>query len=185
MSTRPCRTALLLFVLTAVLAWGASARAATTPAPREAARELARLGEEAQRRSLLALDPEDLLPRLENAVSPDRAGWAYRNPLTAALALAAGGVEALYQAGLEKLAQEDLEESAYYLARVRSLQPQHRRARDGAFWLGEIRRREGRTDEAMAFFRLVSGEHAREASYRLARLLDARGRAEDARDVWK
>ena len=112
-------------------------------------------------------------------------GCAYRNPVTGALARAGGDPEAYYKTALDRLAHDELDQAAFFLAAIRDKHPGHPRADNAAFHLAEIQRRQGRPSEAIAFYRLVHGEFAQQAGYRLAWLLDAEGRVAEARAAWE
>ncbi|MFU8855412.1 MAG: tetratricopeptide repeat protein [Deferrisomatales bacterium] len=131
--------------------------------------------------------PPEVLPSPALGAAPAvrSPGCAYRNPVGGALARATGGAEALYKTAMERLSRDLLDEAAAYLAQLRADHPRHPRADDAAFWLAEVRRRQGRTEEAAAFLRLVQGDYAPEAAYRLAWLLSDLGRAEEARPIWE
>jgi tetratricopeptide (TPR) repeat protein len=145
--------------------------------------EAPRLAQAAVRMDL----PEGALPPPSLGAAPpvQSPGCAYRNAVTGALARATGGAEGVYKSALERLSRDELDEAAVYLVQLRSDHPDHPRADDAAFWLAEIRRRQGRPDEALAFLRLVHASYAREAAYRLAWLLSDRGRSEEARQAWQ
>lgn len=112
-------------------------------------------------------------------------GCAYRNPVTGALARSGGDPEAYYKTALDRLAHDELDQAAFFLAALRDKHPDHPRADDAAFYLAEIQRRQGQPAEAIAFFRLVRGDFNRQAGYRLAWLLEDEGRTAEARAAWQ
>ncbi|HSH69959.1 MAG TPA: tetratricopeptide repeat protein [Deferrisomatales bacterium] len=142
-------------------------------------------------RSAQAAVPLDLpaadLPagQLRAAPPVQSPGCAYRNPVTGALARAGGDPEAYYKSALDRLAHDELDQAAFFLAAIRDKHPNHPLADNAAFQLAEIQRRQGRPAEAIAFYRLVHGEFARQAGYRLAWMLDAEGRPDEARVAWQ
>ncbi len=153
----------------------------------------------AHRRGVVALEPARLVeaatpvalppaplpsPDLVPAPEVKSPGCAYRGA-AGAVTRAFQGAEGLYRSAMDSLARGALDEAAGYLADLRQRFPGDRRAGDAAFWLGEIRRRQGRTADALAFFRLVQGPLAAEAVYRRAWLLTREGRTAEARRAWQ
>ncbi|MEW6490463.1 MAG: tetratricopeptide repeat protein, partial [Thermodesulfobacteriota bacterium] len=191
---------LLALALAAPLAFGVSPGPEPLELPEVVVRGIDRVRLEAERAGVLPLEAPRLAqaptrlelasaappaPELAAAPRVQSPGCAYRNPVSGALARATGGAEALYHTGIERLSRDLLDEAAGYLAQLRADHPFHPRADDAAFWLAEIRRRQGRPDEAVAFLRLVRGDLAPEAAYRMAWLLADRGRGEEARRAWE
>ncbi len=185
--------------LVAPMALGVSPPPGSLELPEVVVRGIDDVRLEAQRRGVLPLEPariaqaavrvevpSDVLPtpELQRAPPVQSPGCAYRNPMTAAIARAAKGSEGLYRSALQHLSRDELDKAAYFLARLRDDHPGDPRADDAAFWLAEIKLREGSADEALAFLRLVHGSYAQEAAYRKAWLLDDRGRRAEAREVW-
>ncbi len=185
--------------LAAPLAFGVSPPPEVLELPEVVVRGIDRVRLDAQRAGVLPLEAPRLAqapirldlatdalpaPALTAAPPVQSPGCAYRNPVTGALARATGGAEALYKTALERFSRDLLDEAAAYLAQLRADHPQNPRADDAAFWLAEVRRRQGKPDEAVAFLRLVRGSYAGEAAYRLAWLLSDRGRTEEARQAW-
>lgn len=191
---------LLALALSAPLAFGVSPAPQPLELPEVVVRGIDRVRLEAERAGVLPLEAPRLAqaptrlelasavpppPELAAAPRVQSPGCAYRNPVSGALARATGGAEALYHTGMERLSRNLLDEAAGYLAQLRADHPAHPRADDAAFWLAEIRRRQGRLDEAVAFLGLVRGALAPEAAYRRAWMLADRGRGDEARRAWE
>lgn len=191
---------LLASSLAVPLAFGVAPAPESLELPEVVVRGIDRVRLEAERAGVLPLEAPRLAqaptrlelvsetppaPELAAAPPVQSPGCAYRNPVSGVLARATGGAEALYRTGIERLSRDLLDESAGYLAQLRADHPGHPRADDAVFWLAEIRRRQGRPDEAVAFLRLVRGAHAPEAAYRMAWLLADRGRDDEARRAWE
>lgn len=190
----------LALALGAPLAFGLAPAPVALELPEVVVRGIDRVRLDAQRAGVLPLEaprlaqtpvpldlPAEALPSPAlGAPPPVRSpGCAYRNPVTGAVARATGGAEALYKTALERLSRNLLDEAAGYLAQLRADHPGHPRADDAAFWLAEVRRRQGKPDEAVAFLRLVRGTYALDAVHRLAWLLSELGRDEEARQAWE
>ena len=190
----------LALALTAPLALGVAPPPEALELPEVVVRGIDRVRLEAEREGVLALEapriaqtplsvelPAETLPHpsLGEAPPVQTPGCAYRNPVTGALARATGGAESLYKSAMERLSRDLLGEASGFLAQLRSEYPGSPLAGNAAFWLGEIRRREGRLDDAVAFFGLTEGEYAEEAAYRRAALLEELGRETEARRTWE
>ncbi len=193
-----------------VLAWLAGAWVACAPAvhgetPREltlpevVVRGLDRMQLQAQREWLLPLEPGRSVPvgveaglppaPLPEPGAPGRVavrspGCAYRGGLSSAVLRAARGAEAVYKTALDRMSRGLWDEAEVLLVELRDRYPSSGEADAAAFWLGEIRRRQGRVEEAAGYYGRVRGAYRREARYRRAWLLDRLGRAGKARLLW-
>lgn len=185
--------------LFAPLAFGVAPPPEALQLPEVVVRGIDRVRLEAQREGVVPLEPARAAqtaprvelpttalptPALEAAPPVQSPGCAYRNSVTGALARASQGPEALYKTALERLSRDQDDEAAFFLARLRADHSEHPSADAAAFWLGEINRRKGRLEEALAFFRLVHGTYRAEARYRTAWLLESAGRREEALSAW-
>ena len=184
----------------ASLAIGITAPETELHLPEVVVRGLDQVRLEAHRQGVLPLEPGRVLapeafPELPPARLPPLGalpsptvrspGCAYGNPLTSALIRAAGGADGLYKTALDRLSRGRLDEAAAYLTELRARYPTALQADDGGFWLGEIRRRQGRPDEALAFYFGVKGRYRPEARFRRAWLLDRLGRRLEALAAWQ
>ncbi len=188
------------FLWLASLAIGITAPQTELRLPEVVVRSLDQVRLEAHRQGVLPLEPGRVLapeavpelpparlPRLEAPPSPTvrSPGCAYGNPLTSAVIRATGGAEGLYKTALDRLSRGRLDEAEAYLTELRARYPTTVQADDAGFWLGEIRRRQGRPGEALAFYFGVEGRYRPEARFRRAWLLDQLGRRLEARAAWE
>ncbi len=186
--------------------WLACLPAAYGETPREltlpevVVRGLDRMQLRAQREWLLPLEPGRRVPvgvepelppaRLPEPGAPGQVavrspGCAYRGGLTSAVLRAARGAEGVYKTALDRMSRGLWGEAESLLVEVRDRYPTSPEADAAAFWLGEIRRRQGRLEEAAGYYGRVRGAYRREARYRRAWLLDRMGRPGHARLLWE
>ncbi len=187
-------------------AWLACLPAAYGEPPREltlpevVVRGLDRMQLRAQREWLLPLEPGRRVPvgveaelppaQLPEPGVPGRVvvrspGCAYRGGLTSAVLRATRGAEGVYKTALDRMSRGLWEEAEALLVELRDRYPSSTEADAAAFWLGEIRRRQGRLEEAAGYYARVRGAYRREARYRRAWLLDRLGRPGQARSLWE
>ncbi|WP_025323626.1 tetratricopeptide repeat protein [Deferrisoma camini] len=155
---------------------------------------------EAVRRAVLPLEPGEIpvpvaLPRLPppqlpapqapQAPAVRSPGCAYRGALLSALARATKGAEGVYKTGLDRLSRGNLREAERFFLQVRHEYPSSPQADDAAFWLGEIRREQGRLQDAAGFYAQVRGARRTQARFRQAWVLDQLGRPREALPVWE
>ncbi|GAB6062664.1 tetratricopeptide repeat protein [Deferrisoma palaeochoriense] len=155
---------------------------------------------EASRRGVLPLEPGTIpvpvslppvpTPELPTPVAPPSPeirspGCAYRGALTSALARAAKGAEGTHKTALDRLSRGNRAEAERFFLELRHRFPDTPEGDDAAFWLGEIRRSQGKLDEAAGFYALVRGERLWQARVRQAWCLDRLGRADEALSLWQ
>ncbi len=112
-------------------------------------------------------------------------GCAYSSPMGSAIARLAHNPESYYKSGLAAYLDERLEDAAFYFEQTREAKDPGEFEGDASFWLGEVRRRQGKIDLALFAYERTTGSYLFEAQYRFAWLADQSGRTVDAMSMWK